>query len=430
MKNSRRTFLQQAGIFTLASSTLPFMGFEKREKNKHPAPHKNHYPVPSQNDEDFWNSVKQCFTASPNILNLNNGGVSPQPRVTQEMQEHYLRLANEIPSYYLFNIYAKERESVRIKLAEIAGCSAEEIAINRNSSEGLETILFGLNLKSGDEVITTNQDYPNMLNALRQREKREGIKLTTISIPVPCNDSAQIVEQFRKAITPATKVILCCHMINLTGQILPIRAICDMAHEHGIEVVVDGAHTFAHLDYKINDLHCDYFATSLHKWMCAPFGTGMLWIKKDKIKNIWPLFGPPKDFSTDDIRKFEHLGTRSFAAELSISESINFHNGIGSRRKEERLRSLKNYWVQKVMEFPKIKMNTAIGNEYSCALANFTIEGKEPGEIHSKLFDHYKIYTTPISHEEFKGIRITPHIYTSFKELDYFVNAVEEISRS
>lgn len=417
----RRHFIRSTWTLGMAAAALPAMAFNDRPSFNYPGNQRE------LSDEDFWDSIRRAFTSSPTVLNLNNGGVCPQPIPVLEMQEYFIRKANELPSYYLFNIFAGERESVRIKLANLAGTDPEEICMNRNSSEGLETVILGLNLKAGDEILTTNQDYPNMMNAWRQREKRDGIKVNKISIPVPCEDYAEIVERFKKAITPRTKVILCCHIINLTGQILPVREICDMAHEKGIEVIVDGAHSFAHLDFKVPDLHCDYFATSLHKWLSAPFGTGMLYIQKNKIKNIWPLLGSPEETPETDIRKFESLGTRSFAAELAIAESIRFYHGIGAVRKQERLRFLKNYWATALSENKKVKLNTSLDARFSCALGNFGVEGMEPGELHNKLWSQYKIYTTPIVHPEFKGNRITPNVYTSIQDLDYFIAAVRKI---
>lgn len=385
-------------------------------------------PLDAAQDEDFWFTIRQSYSVSSNIINLNNGGVSPQPVVTQDALDRYVRLANQGPAYYMWQTIAQERENVRRQLAAIAGADAEEIAINRNSSEALETVIFGMNLQEGDEILTTNQDYPNMMSALHQRELRDKIKVVKISVPVPCEDPELIVDRFRKAITPNTKVLLMCHVINLTGQIMPVKAVADMAHEKNIEVICDGAHSFAHLDFKIPDLHCDYFGTSLHKWLCAPFGTGMLWMKKEKIKNIWPLLAHPEPQS-EDIRKFENLGTRSFPIEVSIGVSANFHNGIGAKRKEERLRYLKNYWAEKVMKIPNVKLNTSLKREYSCAIGNFIIEGMEPSKIIDKLFADYKIYTTPIVHDEFKSVRVTPNVYTSLNDLDYFIGAVEKIAK-
>ncbi len=426
---NRRSFIQQAGTIAAAASVLPLMDLFSAEKVE-AAAKKIEYlsPIDAARDEDFWFTVRQSYTVSPNIINLNNGGVSPQPVVTQDALDRYVRLANQGPAYYMWQTIGMERENVRRGLADLAGVSAEEIAINRNSSEALETVIFGMDLKEGDEVLTTNQDYPNMMSALHQRELRDKIKVVKISVPVPCEDPSIIVERFRKAITPNTKVILMCHVINLTGQIMPVRAVSDMAHEKNIEVICDGAHSFAHLDFRIPELHCDYFGTSLHKWLCAPFGTGMLWMKKEKIKNIWPLLAHPEPQS-DDIKKFENLGTRSFPIEAAIGESISFHNGIGIKRKEERLRYLKNYWAEKIIKLPKVKLNTSLKREYSGAIGNFSIDGMEPSQIIDKLFGDYKIYTTPIVHDEFKGVRVSPNVYTSLGELDYFVGAVEKISK-
>ncbi len=426
---NRRSFIRQAGTLTAAASIFPFADIFQTEHVEAAARKIEHLsPLDAAQDEDFWFTVRQAYTVSPNIINLNNGGVSPQPVVTQDALDRYVRLANQGPAYYMWQTIGMERENVRKGLADLAGVSAEEIAINRNSSEALETVIFGMDLKEGDEVLTTNQDYPNMMSALHQRELRDKIKVVKISVPVPSEDPSVIVDRFRKAITPKTKVILMCHVINLTGQIMPVREVADMAHEHNIELICDGAHSFAHLDFKIPDLHADYFGTSLHKWLCAPFGTGMLWMKKEKIKNIWPLLAHPEPQS-EDIRKFENLGTRSFPIEVAIGTSISFHRGIGSKRKEERLRYLKNYWAEKISLIPKVKLNTSLKSEYSCAIGNFSIDGMEPSQIIDKLFGDYKIYTTPIVHDEFKGVRVTPHVYTSLHELDYFVDAVGKIAK-
>jgi len=425
----RRSFFQQAGTIAAAAAVLPLLDIFNAEKVEAAVRKIEHLsPLDAAQDEDFWFTVRQSYTVSSNIINLNNGGVSPQPVVTQDALDRYVRLANQGPAYYMWQTIGQERENVRRQLAELGGVSAEEVAINRNSSEALETVIFGMNLKEGDEVLTTNQDYPNMMSALHQRELRDKIKVVKISVPVPCEDPSIIVDRFKKAITPNTKVILMCHVINLSGQIMPVREVADMAHEKNIEVICDGAHSFAQLDFKIPDLHCDYFGTSLHKWLCAPFGTGMLWMKKEKIKAIWPLLAHPEPQS-EDIRKFENLGTRSFPIEAAIGVSVNFHRGIGIKRKEERLRYLKNYWAEKVSKFPKVKLNTSLKREFSGAIGNFIVEGMEPSQIIDKLFGEYKIYTTPIVHDEFKGVRVTPHVYTSLSDLDFFVGAVEKIAK-
>ena len=430
MENTRRKFIKQAGGIAGGLAAISVLDMLPMEGVKAASSRVSHLPdrVVAM-DEDYWFTIQQAYSVSSEIINLNNGGVSPQPVITQNALDRYVRICNEGPAYYMWSVLGAGRENVRNKLAELSNVSAEELAINRNTSEGLETIIFGLDLKAGDEILITNQDYPNMMNAWNQRVRRDGIKLNIISIPIAPKDVSEITEAYRKAMTPKTKIVHVSHVIFMTRQINPVREIADMAHEHGCEVICDGAHSFAHIDYKIYDLHCDYFATSLHKWLCAPFGTGMMWIKKDKIEKLYPLFGAPKDFSTTDIRKFEHLGTRSFPIELAIGPSIDFHNGIGSKRKEERLRYLKNYWADGIKKIPKAKFNTSLKDNQSCALCNFTIEGLEHSKIQEALFSKYKIYTTAITHDEFKGVRITPHVYTKLKDLDFFINAVEKIAK-
>ena len=382
----------------------------------------------ANDNPDFWMWIQQAYTTNPNIINLNNGGVSPQPKIVQEAFERYYRLCNEGPSYYMWRILDQGREPLRAKLALQAGCSPEEIVINRNTTEALDTVIFGLTLNKGDEIVLSRYDYPNVINAWKQREMRDGVKIVWIDLPVPIEDDEKIVDAYSSAFTSRTRIVNITHMINWSGQLLPARKIADAAHKKGIEVIVDGAHTFAHLDYKISDLDCDYFGTSLHKWLCAPFGTGMLFMKKDKIKNIYPLFPNPEPRS-EDIRKFEAQGTRSFPAEQAVGEAINFQMNIGNKRKEERLRFLKNYWAEQAIKIPRVKLNTSLKPEFSCALANFSIDGMKASEIDAELFNKYKIHTVGIVWEKIDGIRVTPHVYTRLSDLDKLVEAISNIAK-
>lgn len=384
-------------------------------------------PEQAAAEEDFWALISQAYTVNPSIINLNNGGVSPSPKVVQDAVERFNKLSNEAPSYYMWRILDQGREPLRMKLANLAGADPEEIAVNRNATEALNTVIFGLDLKAGDEVIGTKQDYPNMIQAWRQREMREGIKYTQISFNFPIEDDAAIVDAFAKAITPKTKVLHITHVINWVGQILPVRKICDMARSKGITTIVDGAHSFGLLDFKIPELGCDYFGTSLHKFLSAPIGSGMLWIKKDKIANIWPLVCNDKPRSTD-IRKFETLGTRSFPIEQGIGEAINFHEAIGSKRKEARIRYLKDYWATKVKDVPGVKIHTSFKPEYACSICGVSIDGMTPGELDSALFGKYKIHTVGIVWENISCVRITPHVYTRTIDLDRLVKAITEIA--
>jgi selenocysteine lyase/cysteine desulfurase len=381
----------------------------------------------SASDQVFWNWVRDSYTVSRNILNLNNGGVSPQPKVTQDAQDKYNRMSNEAPSYYMWRILDAGREPLRENLAQLAGCSPEEIAINRNSTEGLNTIIFGLNLNKGDEIVISNFDYPNMNNAWNQRAKRDGVILKKAILPLPMDNDDSIVKLYTDLFTTRTKIVHLTHIINWTGQIIPVRKIADEAHKRGIEVIVDGAHSFAQLDYKIPELGADYFGTSLHKWLCAPFGSGLMYIKKDKIKNIWALLSSDEP-DGDNIRKFESLGTRSFAKEMAKGYSLDFHNMITTKRKQDRLHYLKNYWASKVLNNPKVYMNTSLDSNYSCALANFGIKGMTGSEIDQLLFNKYKIHTVAIKHEHIDGVRVTPNIYTSESDLDRLVFAINEIA--
>ncbi len=381
------------------------------------------------NDEELWARIAQAYTVSSSILNLNNGGVSPQPKVVQDAVDRYYHLSNEAPTYYMWQILDKGRESIRRKLADLAGTSPDEIAINRNTTEALATVTWGLTVSKGDEIVMTKQDYPNMIHAWKQKELRDGIAIKWLNFKLPIENDDEIVKAFISSTTSKTKIWHITHMINWTGQIMPVKRLCEEARKRNIISIVDGSHTFAHLDFKISDFNPDYFGTSLHKWLCAPFGTGMLYVKKENIAALWPLFPNDKP-QAPDIRKFETLGTRSFAPEQAIGQAIDFHHAIGSKRKEERLHYLKRYWCEKVMKHPRIKLNVSLKPQYSCALGNFSVDGLEPEAVASRLFSEFQIHTTAIKWENISGVRVTPHVYTSTKDLDRFIEAVLKIAAS
>ena len=380
-------------------------------------------------DEDFWALIQQAFSVTRGIVNLNNGGVSPSPRIVTEAFVRYTWQQEDATAYTMWQLLEPQSETIRTGLAEIFGCDREEIAITRNASESLEILLMGMDLKAGDEILTTTQDYPRMLTTLKQRELREGLKLNLIKVPVAPADANDLATPFEKAVTPRTKLILMSHQINLTGQIMPVRKVCEMARSKGIETIIDGAHSFAQFNFKRDDLQCDYFGTSLHKWLYAPKGTGMLYVKKDKIPKIWALMAS-EDKNKNDIRKFEEIGTHSAAMRLAIGEAVLFHNALGAERKETRLRYLSRYWMNKLKDVPKIGFNTSFDPEQSCAIANFKIEGVDPVAVGGYLMSKHKIYTTPIVHDEFTGIRITPNVYTTLWELDRFCEIVAGIAKN
>jgi len=426
--DSRRSFLKQAATLAGAFSTNSlFQQAHAAEWRAAGARIAGLNPELAAQNEDYWSVIQRAYSVNPNLINLNNGGVSPAPIVVQEAVERYNQLANEGPSYFMWRILDQGREPLREKLAQLGGVRPDEIAINRNSTEALNTIIYGLELKAGDEVVGTKQDYPNMIEAYRQRAMREGIVYKQISFDFPIEDDEQIVKAYEEAITPRTKLVHVTHMINWVGQTMPVAKIADMAHARGIEVIADGAHSFGLMDFKIPDLHCDYFGTSLHKFLSAPIGTGMMWVKQDKIEKLWPLTCNEKPRS-GDIRKFETLGTRSFPLEQGIGEAVNFHEGIGSRRKEERIRYLKNYWATKVQNVPKVKLHTSLDAKYSCAICGVSIDGMTPADLENALFNQYKIHTVGIVWENIRCVRVTPHVYTTLADLDKLVRAIQTIA--
>ena len=426
---NRRDFLTIAGkslgLAAFSSATIASLLNEVHAATK-AISHLN--PEQVAMDEDYWSTIQNSFTVTRGIINLNNGGVSPSPRIVTEALVRYIWQQEDATAYTMWQILEPQSETIRTGLAELFGCDREEIAITRNASESLETLLMGIDLKSGDEILTTTQDYPRMLTTVRQREKREGLVLKLIKIPIPPRNLNEIVAAFERGITPQTRLILVAHQVNITGQITPVKAICEMARAKGIETIVDGAHSFAQFHFKQSDLGCDYFGTSLHKWLYAPKGTGMLYVKRDKIQKIWPLMAAESKQSTD-IRKFEEIGTHSAAPRLAIGEALLFHNGLGGKRKEARLRYLSRYWMNRLKDVPKVRFHTSFDPSQSCAIANVEITGVDSTAIGSYLFNKHRIFTTPIVHEEFQGLRITPNVYTTLGELDRFSDVMEAIAR-
>src|SRR5213594_4523857 len=325
-------------------------------------------------DEDFWLDVQQAFTLDRTIINLNNGGVSPSPRVVQEAMRRYLEYSNTAPVYTMWQVLEPEIEAVRRRLAASFGCDPEEMAITRNASEALEIVQLGLPLERGDEVLTTNQDYPRMLTTWHQRERRQGIVVKEISFPVPPPSQDDLADRIERAITPKTKVIHFCHITNLTGQIFPAKRICQLGRARGIEVIVDGAHAYAHFPFTRDELDCDYYGTSLHKWLLAPHGTGFLYVRKSKIAGLWPLMAAPDSMQTD-IRKFEEIGTHPAANHNAIAEALAFHEGIGVERKAARLRYLKDRWARRLEGQKGVRIHTSLEPAMSCGIGNVGIEG-------------------------------------------------------
>jgi selenocysteine lyase/cysteine desulfurase len=428
--SNRRSFLNKIGLLSGAAlSANIFQPAWSRNLKSALKNAENVAPGDLATDDEFWYYVQQSYTISSGFINLNNGGVSPAPKVVADAMKRYYDISNEAPSYFMWRVIDQGREPLRKNLAQLAGCDAEEIAMLRNASEALEAVIFGIELKAGDEVVLAKQDYPNMIGAWKQREKREGIKLVWINLELPSEDEKYLVKQYTDAFNDKTKVVQITHMINWIGQKMPVKKIADAARKKGIEVLVDGAHTFAQFEFLIPDLNCDYFGTSLHKWLGAPIGTGLLYIRKEKIKNIWPMFGAGEK-EEDNIRKFEHLGTRPFFIEEAIDKAIDFFDMIGAKRKEERLLYLKNYWMEKVQHIPKVQIHTSLKKEFGCAIGLVSVEGKTPQELDRYLFEQYKVHVVGINWENIHGVRVTPNVYTTTKNLDRLVEGIESFAKS
>ena len=426
---SRRTFL---GALSMATVGIPLRPVVLRasasdvadELRRHPGS-----PAEVARDEDFWFEVGRAFTVDRTLVNLNNGGVSPSPAWVQEAMKRHLDYSNLAPTYTMWGVLEPQREGVRERMARAWGVDKEEVAFTRNASESLQTMQLGIDLKRGDEVLTTTQDYGRMITTFKQRERREGIVLRQIRIPVPAEDPDEVVRLFEQAVTPRTRAILACHMINLTGQILPVTELTAMARRHGIPLIVDGAHALAHFDFDLGALDVDNYSSSLHKWLFAPHGTGFLYVRREKIPEVWPLMAAP-DTMDDDIRKFEEIGTHPAANYLAIGEALTFHQGIGGARKDARLVYLRDYWAKPLLEHDRVRLHTSLKPGFACGIANVGIEGVDPAALIAHLWDRHRIISVAIKHDEFQGIRVSPSVYTRPEELDRFVDVMTGVIRN
>jgi isopenicillin-N epimerase len=418
---SRRNFLQKSGLAVSA------LALERARLQAVAGRVAGIAPDGLAADETYWREIQEGFTLDRTIINLNNGGCCPSPRVVHEAFKRYLDISNQAPVYHMWQILEPNIETVRRRLAAEFGCDAEELAITRNASEALQIAQLGMDLKAGDEIVTTNQDYGRMLDTWDQRAKRDGLSITRISFPVPPPSQEDLVQRFERAITPRTRVLHFCHITNLTGHIFPVKAICDMARARGIRTIVDGAHAFSHFPFKVADLGCDYYGTSLHKWLLAPIGTGFLYVRRELVPTLWPLT-PASASRAADIRKFEEIGTHPAANHNAIAEAVAFNEGIGTERKIARLRYLRDRWATRLRAHPRIRIHTDLAEGRSGAIATVQLVGIPTAKVVEHLWARWRIIATPIVHAEYEGVRVTPNVYTTLEEVDTFATAMEQLT--
>ena len=378
-------------------------------------------------DERFWAAVRTKFKLTSEYINLENGYYCFQPEEVLESFIAHVRRVNLMGSRYMRTVKDEDKLRVRTRLAALAGCSPAELIITRNTTESLDTVIAGFDWKNGDEAVMANQDYGAMIDQFKLQAQRFGMVNRFVDIPMDPKSDDEVVQAYASALTPQTRLLMICHMVNITGHVLPVRAICDMAHARGVPVMVDGAHAFAHLDFRLPDLHCDYYGASLHKWLSTPLGAGILYVRQDRIEKLWPIYGD-QGIPADDIRKLNHTGTHPVHTDLGIENAIAFHETIGSARKEARLRYLQRYWSDKVRSTPGIVMNTPADPARSCAIANVGVRAMKPGDLAKILLDRYKVWTLAIDGAGVHGVRVTPQVYTSTSELDTFVSALKELA--
>jgi len=419
---NKRTFLQR----TLALSAAGFVPGISMSEWLHRYQSKS--PEAVANDEEFWAGIRAAYKLKPDYINLENGYYCFLPEETLNKYLDHIRDVNLQGSYYMRTVQADNKQKVIAAVSNVAGCAPTEMMLTRNTTESLDTVINGIHWNAGDEAIMAEQDYGSIVNQFKLMQKRFGIVPKVVSVPNHPASDEELVDLYRKAITPKTKLILVSHMVNITGQILPVRKICDMAHSINVEVAVDGAHTFGHLKFKISDLGCDYYAASLHKWLSVPLGAGILYVKDGKAPGLFSLMA---DWAMkDDITHLAHTGTHPVATDLTILDAIDFYNKLGPERKEARLRYLQTYWTSRVRNEKNIVVNTPADPARACGIANVGIKTMKPADVAKSLLDKYKIWTVAIDGQGVQGCRITPNVYTTTAELDTFVNALKEMSKA
>jgi selenocysteine lyase/cysteine desulfurase len=384
-------------------------------------------PAAPVDDGDLWREVEAAFDLDRTMINLNNGGCSPSPRVVHQALERDLDRSNLAPSYFMWRELEPGVEAVRRDLAAEAGCDPEELAITRNASEALQIAQCGIRLSAGDEVVISDQDYPRMRTTWDQRARRDAVAIKTVSFPAPLRSDDELVAAYAAAITPRTRVLHVSHAVFLTGEILPVAKICALARERGVISIVDGAHAFAHVPVDLRAIGCDYYGTSLHKWLLAPVGTGFLYVRRERIPETWPLQAAPESMDAN-IRKFEEIGTHPAAAHNAVSEALAFHRAIGGARKHARLVALRRRWTSVLGADPRFRVHTSDAVERSGAIALVEVLGKPPGDVVGELWSRARIFATPIEHAQFRGVRVSPNVYTRMEDLDLFVRTMQAIA--
>ena len=420
---TKRQFLQKVATTIGSTSLLSMVDLQRM------LAHTAHLsPSALAESDDFWETIRNSYTVTPDFVQLENGYFSLAANPVLEGYIQHIRHVNAVSSYYMRTTQVDDKLASRKQLARLLGCSADELIITRNTTESLDTIIAGIDWKPGDEAVMAPTDYGSMLDMFKLQARRRGIVNRLVTVPMHPVSDDEIVRVYEAALTPKTRLLMICHMINITGHILPVKKIVEMAHRHGVEVMVDGAHAFAQLDFNIGDLGgCDYYASSLHKWLGTPLGAGILYVRRDRIAPLWQLYGDVA-FADDDIRKLNHTGTHPVATDLAILDAIRFHESIGIERKSARLRFLQRYWTDKVRGNPNIVLNTPEAPERSGAIANVGIIGKTPAELAKTLMDKYRIFTVAIDGAGVRGVRVTPQVFTTTTELDAFVKALREIA--
>ena len=418
----KRDFIKRFGALGLIpfSQSIKYTSLNKIE---------NLLNTENLSDNDYWKLVRSQYDLHPDFINLESGYYNIIPKPTLKKQIEHIKRVNLEGSFYMRKSRFKDKSTITTQLANFVGCDSKNLVVTRNTTESLDLIISGFPWKSGDEAIYASQDYGAMQDMFEQIGKRHGVVLKKVSVPNHPKNDTELISLYESQITSKTRLIMISHMVNITGQILPVKKICDMAHSHGVEVLVDGAHCVGHFNFKIDSLNCDYYGSSLHKWLATPLGAGLLYVNNKHIPKIWPLIADHEK-DPNKIQRLSHTGTHPVSTDLTIIDAIEYLNSIGIKKKESRLRFLKTYWQNALKDESNIVINTPFDPQRSCGIGNVGLKNMKPETLAKRLYEEFGIFTVAIDYANVKGCRITPNIFTNENELDTFINAMKSLARS
>lgn len=421
--NERRKFIKSMATAMAGFAVVPTFAGSNFDKNN---VFKGQLNNTEDNSEAFWEKVKQEFIFADNLKYFNNASLGSSPITVQRATRDFRETLDGFPSKYMWGGWKDEIEKTRQTVADFFSVSNEEIALTHNTTEGMNLIARSMDLQAGDEVILVDHEHTSGTVPWEVWQETKGIKLVRPVVPILPKNKKELVDIYRKAITPKTKVISMCHIVNTNGMILPVKEVSEMAHKKGILVAVDGAQAAGMYNIDLHDLECDFYTASTHKWLFSPKGVGLFYAKNESQHHLKPLI-VCKGHKNKTIRRLENYNTRNLPEVLGLGASIKFLNIIGIEKIHKRTFELKEYFRTKIAANPNLKLKTPADDDISAAIQVVEVIGKPVSRVKTRLMEKYGIDCRPMSSFGLNAVRLSFAIYITKKDIDYLVNALEQI---